>query len=268
MNESACQRDRGIACGACCGVFNLVFDERPRERRHELLLRRTQEFAAVRFDQPETFVRYRQTREAAEQELPRHNPEIYVCPFFGYLEDNGRTGCLAHPARTGLAHTQNFSFYGASICQAYDCRNKDQDPEQKYSRLLARWFGRDASYITTSTTPTSEAGAASELYARLMADVPLYALLERLPGAIDRLLACEDPDRSPLRDFLRLTRARLQTRQSEHITSFEVGLERFSGPAAEVQSLVRDAREPIASAEAAEIVKNLLAAGTADSVPD
>jgi hypothetical protein len=33
---------------------------------------------------------------------------------------------MIHPIKTGDPKSQNFSFYGASICQAYDCRNKER----------------------------------------------------------------------------------------------------------------------------------------------
>lgn len=262
MTASACQREAGVSCGACCGVFNLDFraagsdpEAGEAQARARLLAERTRDFAAVRFTDAASFVAYRARREAAEKDIPRYNHEIYVCPFFGLLEESdgganrGRAGCLAHPARTGLAHTQNFSFYGASICQAYDCRNKDQDPQQRYSRLLARCFGR-------MRVPESEA---SEIYARLMADLPLFAFLERLPGLLpalleqalarspEELLALFENGRrpgeaghSPLSAFFQLALLRLATPASRRVTSFEVELQRHSDALAELRALLVD----------------------------
>ncbi|MCR9143150.1 MAG: hypothetical protein NXI24_12925 [bacterium] len=298
MNASACQREAGVSCGACCGIFNLDLRNAgpdPVRARSDLLIERTRAFATVRFDQAADFVAYRQAREAAEESIPRFNSEIYACPFFGLIDwdlstdsdldvsgdinangdrdgegegesgASGRTGCLAHPARTGLDHTQNFSFYGASICQAYDCRNKDQDAdqEQRYSRLLARWFGQER----------APGSGASESYARLMADVPLYAFLERFDGLIDRLARSDDPQSTPLCDFLRLARLRMATLASAGITSFEVEMQRHPDLEAELRSLLargplqadqpamRDEANPISAQTIATIVANFKAMG-------
>jgi hypothetical protein len=250
VNVSACQREDGVSCGACCGIFNLNFREvsetegestggSEARARAELLAERTRAFAQVRFDRAADFVAYRQSREALEKRIPRHNPEIYVCPFYGTIDEGGRAGCLAHPARTGLAHTQNFSFYGASICQAYDCRNKDRDETQFYSRLIARWFGG----------ARAPGVPASEEYARLMADIPLYAFLERFDGLIEILFECRDAGESPLREFLRLARLRLAAPQSRRITSFEVEMKRHPDSVAELRSLLDSPREASAIVE-------------------
>lgn len=52
----------------------------------------------------------------------------YNCPFLGYVNRDGKKiGCMIHPIFTGDPKSQNFSFYGASICQAYDCKNKEHE---------------------------------------------------------------------------------------------------------------------------------------------
>lgn len=284
MNEgrtrsgNACQPAAGIACGACCGLFNLKLSDdlavAARERAR-ILRERSQAFARVRFDTAEDFVAYRAAREGREGAIPRHDSETYVCPFYGPLTPpepaqlparpnvpgfrapvsnesaaSAAPGCMAHPLRTGLKHTQNFSFYGASICQAYDCRNKDRDPQGQYSRLLVNYVR------------LPERSAFDERYTRLMADLPLFAFLERVPGLLERLCAASegaapaDWERPPLAGFELLARSRLIGRHTQRVTSFEIELSRYPDPRSELRALLADMMvdsgaetEPVARAE-------------------
>ncbi len=230
VTESACQR-RGVSCGACCGIFNLQLN--PAERT-QLLADRERAFRSVRadFSLNESYVAYRTERESLERKIPRSNPEVYVCPFFGYLDDemdgNGfrRTGCMVHPTITGREKSQDFSFYGTSICQAYDCRNKERDELQgsPYSRLLAELFGPSAG------EPGDAPGGMTEAYARLMADLPFYAFLERLCEFGGGVRTVDSLPRAP---FERLCRARLDAAISARITSFELPERSYRSAAAD-----------------------------------
>ncbi len=283
---NACQPAAGISCGACCGLFNLKLSDNPAEAaaaRAEILRERSRAFSRVRFDVAEDFVAYRAAREGREGAILRHDSEPYVCPFYGPLtspEPEQRSarpdvpefradaadaagdavpalGCMAHPLRTGLKHTQNFSFYGASICQAYDCRNKDQDPQGYYSRLLVSYVRSrdwdDALKNARGVQNVFKNGPADnrdERYTRLMADLPLFAFLERVPGLLERL--CESADaaasladweRPPLREFAALARARLASRHTERVTSFEIELSRYPDLRSELGALLNEPGE-------------------------
>lgn len=202
MSESACQR-KSVSCGACCGLFNLALDDYA--ERRALLAARSAEFANTDFGRPATLVDYRARREALEAEITRRDPEIYVCPFLGDLDGTGRAGCLIHPSRSGDPASQNYSFYGASICLAYDCRNKERDRAGEYSQLLAFCFPE------------------RDDYARLMADPIFFDPLQRLPGLWTRLLADARADRATpaLEAFQRLARARLAAPAARGVSSFE-----------------------------------------------
>ncbi len=202
MGESACQRE-SVSCGACCGLFNLALADYA--ARRALLAERSAEFATTDFARPATLVAYRARREAAEAAIGRRDPEVYVCPFLGDLDGAGRAGCLIHPSRSGDPNSQNYSFYGASICLAYDCRNKERDRSGEYSQLLELCFPE------------------GDDYARLMADPIFFDPLQCIPGLWTRLAAdaragAESP---ALAAFVLLARARLAAPAARGVSSFE-----------------------------------------------
>jgi len=100
----------------------------PDERR-SLIAERTADFDRVDLKSAGSIAGYRQEREAREFGIKRLNPETYVCPFFGIPRGMTNAGCMVHPSITGNPHSQNFSFYGASICQGYYCPNKERDTD-------------------------------------------------------------------------------------------------------------------------------------------
>lgn len=187
---SACQKG-SVSCFACCGLSNLNLS--PAEQK-DILKQRTEEFAALNTEKQ--FPEYRKHREDLEAGIPRHDPEIYVCPFLGYIAP-ARAGCLIHPQRTGNPLSQNYSFYGASICLNYDCRAKEKEELRgsMYSDFLEREF----------------AGA----YHRLICDSALFSLLESIPDFPDSVI---EGNSESLKGFLLL-----RCRHPDHfrITSFE-----------------------------------------------
>jgi len=183
----SCQR-AGTSCSACCGLYNLRLDARARQ---SLLVERSQQFVLC----PDTWYEYRRDREAREQSIPRFAGDVYVCPFVGFIGP-GRSGCLIHPARTGIHDSQNFSFYGASICQAYDCYAKENDSGW-WAGFLEKEFPLD--------------------YGQLMGDSLFYRVLVRLGGA--------DLGSVLLR---RLCDLRLERQQGVH--SFEIDYEPLRAP--------------------------------------
>ncbi len=138
------------SCSACCGIYNLRFSQ---TQLNDWLAENTKQFLSLNIEDANAIVEFRRQREAAS--LPyRFREDIYVCPFTGYIDpEKKRTGCLLHPVGSPhpqirkLAHPQNFSFYGESICQTYDCLSKErrladilpQTPESAlYGRLVSR----------------------------------------------------------------------------------------------------------------------------------
>jgi hypothetical protein len=120
---SLCQSN-GSSCGACCGLFNIDY---PPFELKKILTERTKYFSEnVDYSKRETVISYREDFEKKESAYPKKDATIYNCPFLGYIDGKNRIGCMIHPVKTGDPKSQNFSFYGASICQTYDCRNKER----------------------------------------------------------------------------------------------------------------------------------------------
>lgn len=134
---SLCQPNSKFSCGACCGFLNLDLNS------HELkkiLKERTTKFQSqVNFSNKSTVFEYRQTREKEESKIIKRDPTIYVCPFLGYIDQQeNKIGCMIHPSITGDPLSQNFSFYGASICQGYDCKNKQNHTSKYWIQILSK----------------------------------------------------------------------------------------------------------------------------------
>ncbi|MCB1307358.1 MAG: hypothetical protein KDK30_04220 [Leptospiraceae bacterium] len=201
--------------------------ERARRIRQSILMERTRGFAGVDLDEPEEILAFRSNQEHKEAGIERHDPETYVCPFLGYVSLEGRMGCMLHPRVTGRPRLQNHSFYGHSICQAYDCVNKDAPDAVAYSEVLTHFFP-----------------AHHEHYARLMADHAFYRLFavksdfwEVMADLLRESREQKDYNvsfnnnvqyaRRALRFFLLL---RLATNASAAMTSFEILMHSFQTP--------------------------------------
>ncbi len=129
--------DGQVSCGACCGLFNLKL--KPREYK-DLLLERTLEFKSkVDYNTRYTVAAYRQNRESIEAKYKKQDEMTYNCPYLGYVDDsNSKIGCMIHPIFTGDPKSQNFSFYGTSICQGYDCKNKEHIASSLIESLILK----------------------------------------------------------------------------------------------------------------------------------
>ncbi len=126
--NSLCQTNQH-SCGACCGIFNLNISK---QEVNNILQERTSDFKQnTNYNLRWTLAEFRKVREGIEREIQRVDETTYVCPFLGFISE-GRIGCMVHPILTGDPNSQNVSFYGASICQGYDCKNK----ENKNSEIL------------------------------------------------------------------------------------------------------------------------------------
>jgi len=116
--------DGSVSCGSCCGLFNLKLDATGYKN---ILTERTNLFRkSVDFSIRHTIASFRQTREQIENTITKHDEMTYNCPYLGYVDQHfSKIGCMIHPIFTGDPKSQNFSFYGTSICQSYDCKNKE-----------------------------------------------------------------------------------------------------------------------------------------------
>ncbi|MCS6985003.1 MAG: hypothetical protein NZM25_07775 [Leptospiraceae bacterium] len=140
--------DETHSCSACCGIYNLAFSA---QELHQYLENNTKNFLSLDISKPENIVSFREKGESFLQKYVIRK-DIYVCPFVGFVAEE-KTGCLLHP--TGSPHPQislytnpqNFSFYGESICQGYNCLSKERAlpqifqkplPAQIYGRLVSR----------------------------------------------------------------------------------------------------------------------------------
>ncbi|PJZ66692.1 hypothetical protein CH371_00860 [Leptospira wolffii] len=145
-----------FSCGACCGLFNLQL---PPDRLKSLLKERTETFReTVDFSKPYTMAEFRKVREETEKNFLKKDPLTYNCPFLGILPGQSpeeteetarvpkRIGCMIHPIYSGDARSQNYSFYGASICQAYDCRNKERAKAEEWEDLFSEFASDSFSY--------------------------------------------------------------------------------------------------------------------------
>ncbi|TGK95663.1 hypothetical protein EHQ30_03235 [Leptospira brenneri] len=205
---SLCHPDLGnVSCGACCGLFNLKLQ--PKEFK-TLLLERTEEFqTTVNFEVRHSFPIFRKNRETKETHIPKKDDMTYNCPFLGYVDTSKqRIGCMIHPIFTGDPKSQNFSFYGASICQAYDCKNKE-------SALADLW---------------------ESLFVEMAKDSVEYSFLSAdhiFVGALEKFFQFSGLNMEKVFQDLRLEmvdlfRTRLISSKEKNLTSFEINYENFS----------------------------------------
>lgn len=168
-----CQNES--SCVACCGTLNLRL--RPEELRSLLSERTSQCPGAGRADHA-SLVAYRSIREEVEASLERYDATVYVCPFVGWIEE-GRAGCLIHPLRTGRANSQNASFYGAAICQSYDCRAKEKEARKSERETEREDEGRYGSNGWQRMALHIADGDAL-IYTRIIGDAMFYRFVEAM----------------------------------------------------------------------------------------
>lgn len=204
---SLCHPEKGsVSCGACCGLFNLKL--KPAEFKN-LLIERTNEFKqTVKFEVRHTFPIYRKERETKEAQIPKNDEMTYNCPFLGYVDETKqRIGCMIHPIFTGDPKSQNFSFYGTSICQAYDCKTKESALTDLWEDLFV------------------EIAKDSIEYSFLSADhIFTYAVQKWFSHSEWNV---EDMFQTFRLELVSLFRIRLETSDTKHFTSFEINYDPF-----------------------------------------
>jgi hypothetical protein len=148
---SLCQPESPISCGGCCGILNLKLSY---PELKTLLDDRTQEFKTTTdWNKKYTIPNYRKSRETKEKDIQKWDETTYNCPFLGNLSMEGKIGCMIHPIYTNDPLSQNFSFYGSSICQGYNCKNKERPTAGFWEDVVSRIFQDSLSYTHTISDP-------------------------------------------------------------------------------------------------------------------
>lgn len=215
---SLCQPDNGrYSCGSCCGIFNL---ELTTPETKKLLHERTEQFeTTVDFAIQHSIPSFRQSREKTEASLPKKDPTTYNCPFLGYIDSKEeRIGCMIHPIRTGNPKSQNYSFYGSSICLGYECKNMERKTVSDWEDLF------------------QEIAKDSLQYSQLAAN---HILVQRIETLLEyagiELKKFIQTYRKEILDLLEEVWSLHQTRGS--LTSFEVDYDRKEGKEEIIQRL-------------------------------
>lgn len=204
---SLCHPEQGnVSCGACCGLFNLKLST---SEYKSLLLERTTEFKrTVNFEVRHSFPIYRKERETKEAHIPKKDEMTYNCPFLGYVDDTKeKIGCMIHPIFTGDPKSQNFSFYGTSICQAYDCKTKESALADLWESLFVE-IAKDSVEYSFLSADHIFAYAVEKFFSHTLLNVEAMFQTYRL-------------------ELVSLFRMRLDTSHQKNFTSFEIKYDAF-----------------------------------------
>ncbi|EMJ94818.1 hypothetical protein LEP1GSC194_3197 [Leptospira alstonii serovar Sichuan str. 79601] len=179
----------------------------------KLISERTEEFkTSVDFKKPWTMAEYRKVREKREESIPRKDELTYNCPFLGAF--GKKIGCMIHPIFSGDPLSQNYSFYGSSICQGYECRNM----ERKSSKLWENLFG--------------EMELDSFTYSAIASDYKTLDLIEKT--FLQMGISIEELFRSKKDLLKRLIQQKIDRNIAMMNTSFEIPMVEEKDPAKEV----------------------------------
>ena len=112
-----CQPDDYKSCGACCGQFN--WQNHTREAITEIIELQTKMFFALKDFSVLSDYKKQVNARIKNKKL---FDTIYNCEFLGFIdEEHKKTGCMLHPAVTGVPDLRNNCFYGAKICESHFC---------------------------------------------------------------------------------------------------------------------------------------------------
>lgn len=155
---------------------------------------------------------YRKVREKREVSIRRKDELTYNCPFLGAF--GKKIGCMIHPIFSGDPLSQNYSFYGSSICQGYECRNM----ERKSSKLWENLLG--------------EMELDSFTYSAIASDYKTLDLIEKTFSQTG--ISIEELFRSKKDLLKRLIQRKIDQNVAMMNTSFEIPMVEEKGPAKEV----------------------------------
>jgi hypothetical protein len=132
--ETLCQVNDRVSCGACCGLYNVPVATR--NALVHLLRARTRQFAAT----PRTVDAIFQYKEAVAQRESQERPmrDFHHCPFLGLIgPQQAAVGCLLHPDGAGNngMDFRSLSYYGGMTCHIYFCPSTRLLP-LRYKQIL------------------------------------------------------------------------------------------------------------------------------------
>ncbi|EKO32837.1 hypothetical protein LEP1GSC179_3145 [Leptospira santarosai str. MOR084] len=170
----------------------------------KLIFERTEEFKkSVDFEKPWTMAEYRKVREKKEVTIRRKDELVYNCPFLGAF--GKKIGCMIHPIFSGDPLSQNYSFYGSSICQGYECRNMERKSSKLWENLL------------------SEMELDSFTYSAIVSDYETLDLIEETFS--QKGISIEELFRSKKELLKRLIQRKIDRNVAMMNTSFEISME-------------------------------------------
>ncbi|EMM75561.1 hypothetical protein LEP1GSC040_3364 [Leptospira santarosai str. 2000030832] len=170
----------------------------------KLIFERTEEFKkSVDFEKPWTMAEYRKVREKKEVTIRRKDELVYNCPFLGAF--GKKIGCMIHPIFSGDPLSQNYSFYGSSICQGYECRNMERKSSKLWENLL------------------SEMELDSFAYSAIVSDYETLDLIEET--FFQKGISIEELFRSKKELLKRLIQRKIDRNVAMMNTSFEISME-------------------------------------------
>ncbi|MEJ2658459.1 MAG: hypothetical protein P8012_14915 [Desulfobacterales bacterium] len=122
-----CSVNEKVACGACCGLYNVA--DPSEQNLTKMLHYRTGIFETTpgNWQDNENFGR-RISEETAEG---RPYSQFHHCPYVGLVgSDRSRVGCLLHPKSEGNRGVdfRGLSYYGRMACRLYFCPTFNKVP--------------------------------------------------------------------------------------------------------------------------------------------
>ncbi|RPH48101.1 MAG: hypothetical protein EHM85_18085 [Desulfobacteraceae bacterium] len=129
-----CQVNENVACGACCGLYNVP--DLSRERLSRMLSERTEAFMKVPRE-IDAILEFGKD-VSPEENSKRPFPEFHHCPYIGLIgKKRMRPGCLLHPESCGNngIDYRGLSYYGSMTCNIYFCPSYTTLPEN-HKRII------------------------------------------------------------------------------------------------------------------------------------
>jgi len=112
-----CQPDDKKSCGACCGQFN--WQNHTRKAIQKVLELQTELFLSL--PDHTNLSKYKDQVNGSINNTKLFET-IYNCEFLGFInKEHTKTGCMLHPAVTGIPDLRNNCFYGTEICESHFC---------------------------------------------------------------------------------------------------------------------------------------------------
>jgi len=185
-----CQVNENVACGACCGLYNVP--DLSRERLSRMLSERTEAFMKVPRE-IDAILEFGENQLSAENKM-RPFPEFHHCPYIGFI-GKGRTrpGCLLHPASVGnnCVDYRGLGYYGSMTCNIYFCPSYTSLPEN-YKRIIC---GSSQDWYSYGLIITETA----------LINAFLSEIENRIGRKTDEKDVCQNPDfTSAVREFINL----------------------------------------------------------------